>query len=92
MQTIKEQNETAELMRQTAELALSPREGWTTYGPPGRALYRATVAHDGQEFTMLRDESNRVLVYTNREWDAFVDGVRKGEFDELAGLRSAGWE
>jgi hypothetical protein len=32
----------------------------------------------------VRDTKNRtgpVLIFTNHEWDAFVDGVRRGEFD-----------
>jgi hypothetical protein len=34
----------------------------------------------------VRDSKNRdgsVLFYTRLEWDAFLDGVKKGEFDDL---------
>jgi hypothetical protein len=28
------------------------------------------------------DPDGRVLVYDRHEWECFLDGVRKGEFDE----------
>ncbi|HEX9526167.1 MAG TPA: DUF397 domain-containing protein [Streptosporangiaceae bacterium] len=31
------------------------------------------------------DPSGRVLVYDMNEWACFLDGVRKGEFDDAAG-------
>lgn len=40
--------------------------------------------HDGQVYTALRssaDPDGTVLVFTPSEWDAFVAGVRDGEFD-----------
>lgn len=30
-----------------------------------------------------KDPNGPVLVYTPAEWDAFLDGARKGEFDDL---------
>jgi Domain of unknown function (DUF397) len=31
-----------------------------------------------------KDPSGAVLVYTPAEWGAFLDGAKKGEFDDLA--------
>jgi hypothetical protein len=31
-----------------------------------------------------KNPSGPVLTYTPREWDAFLDGAKKGEFDSLA--------
>lgn len=31
-----------------------------------------------------KDPSGPILVYTPTEWDAFLDGAKKGEFDDLA--------
>jgi hypothetical protein len=32
-----------------------------------------------------KDPSGPVLTYTRIEWSAFLDGVKKGEFDDLCG-------
>jgi Domain of unknown function (DUF397) len=49
------------------------------------ALEFTFVAHtDGLTYTVLRQSSrpeDPVLVFTPSEWDAFVAGVRDGEFD-----------
>jgi hypothetical protein len=37
------------------------------------------------EWVLMRvagDPAERVLVYDRHEWDCFLDGVRKGEFDD----------
>jgi hypothetical protein len=31
------------------------------------------------------DPAKRVLVYDRHEWECFLDGVRKGEFDDALG-------
>ena len=39
----------------------------------------------GGEWVLMRvtgDDTGRVLVYDRHEWECFLDGVRKGEFDE----------
>ena len=44
-------------------------------GPPGV----------GGEWVLMRvtgDSAGRVLVYDRHEWECFLDGARKGEFDE----------
>ncbi|AIG77721.1 Hypothetical protein AJAP_24360 [Amycolatopsis japonica] len=76
----------AELVRQTTELALSPDAGWSETGPPGDRLRHAFVSYGDSVFTLLCNDKGRVLVFTAREWDAFLDGVRNGEFDTEAGL------
>jgi hypothetical protein len=40
------------------------------------------------EWVLLRiagDPAERVLVYDRHEWECFLDGVRKGEFDDALG-------
>jgi hypothetical protein len=39
----------------------------------------------GGEWVLMRvagDDEGRVLVYDRHEWECFLDGVRKGEFDD----------
>lgn len=39
----------------------------------------------GARWALVRvagDPSGRVLVYDKHEWDCFLDGVRKGEFED----------
>ncbi len=52
------------------------------------------VAFTGQpggpagEWVLMRvagDPEERVLVYDRHEWECFLDGVRKGEFDDALG-------
>jgi hypothetical protein len=40
------------------------------------------------EWVLMRvvgDPAERVLVYDRHEWECFLDGVRKGEFDDALG-------
>ncbi|MGH3622862.1 MAG: DUF397 domain-containing protein [Sciscionella sp.] len=54
---------------------------WTTVtGPDGDSLHAAFVEHDGQRYTLLRDEHGTLLVYDEHEWACFLDGVRHDEF------------
>jgi hypothetical protein len=42
----------------------------------------------GGDWVLMRvagDPAGRVLVYDRHEWVCFLDGVRKGEFDDAAG-------
>jgi Domain of unknown function (DUF397) len=48
------------------------------------------------EWVLMRvagDPAGRVLVYDRFEWECFLDGVKKGEFDDATGLLapSAEW-
>jgi Domain of unknown function (DUF397) len=41
----------------------------------------------GADWVLMRvagDPAGRVLVYDRHEWECFLDGVRKGEFDDGA--------
>lgn len=43
------------------------------------------------EWVLMRvkgDAERRVLVYDHHEWDCFLDGAKKGEFDDAANLAS----
>lgn len=39
---------------------------------------------------MAGDPDERVLVFDRNEWECFVDGARRGEFDDAAGPRPPG--
>ena len=65
---------------------MSTEDGWTVSGLPGDRLLRGMVSFAGKDFTLLQDDKGKVLVYTAREWAAFLDGVHNGEFDDQAGL------
>ncbi|WP_409494694.1 DUF397 domain-containing protein [Amycolatopsis sp. cmx-11-12] len=62
---------------------------WIRAEPEGanledRAEYALIPHTDGVTYTALRqasDPDGHVLVFTPTEWDAFVKGVRDGEFD-----------
>jgi hypothetical protein len=44
-------------------------------------------ARHGAQWVLMRvsgDETGRVLVYDQHEWECFLDGVRRGEFDSAA--------
>ncbi|HVV09861.1 DUF397 domain-containing protein [Amycolatopsis sp.] len=65
---------------------------WQRAEPDGEAIADALefafVPHsDGLTYTALRKSSEpegTVLIFTPSEWDAFVAGVRDGEFDPPA--------
>jgi hypothetical protein len=40
------------------------------------------LAGDWVLMRVAGDPAQRVLVYDRTEWDCFLDGVRKGEFDD----------
>jgi hypothetical protein len=54
--------------------------------PDGEYVEIAFVEHtDGVTYTAMRNSKypdGTILVFTPSEWDAFVQGVRAGEFDE----------
>ena len=50
------------------------------------AFFRDTAGAGG-DWVLMRvagDPAGRVLVYDRHEWACFLDGVRKGEFDDAA--------
>ena len=45
------------------------------------------VAFTGSSWVLMRvsgDPEQRVLVFDRHEWECFLDGARKGEFDDAA--------
>ncbi|MFE6615053.1 DUF397 domain-containing protein [Amycolatopsis sp. NPDC057786] len=62
---------------------------WIRAEPEGanledRAEYALVTHTDGVTYTAMRqasDPDGHILVFTPTEWDAFVKGVRDGEFD-----------
>ena len=51
------------------------------------------VAEAPAEWVLMRvtgDPDRRVLVFDRHEWECFLDGARKGEFDDAAGDAGAG--
>lgn len=83
------QKSISELICKVAALGRQEVEGWVTHGPTQDRVQYAAVGLEGERYTILRDDDRTVLVFTPREWDAFVDGVTKGEFDMEAGVRAA---
>jgi hypothetical protein len=73
------------------------RAEWIRAEPEGETLEEcveyAFVSHtDGVTYTAMRkstDADGVVLVFTPSEWDAFVKGVRDGEFDLPEDLEEA---
>jgi hypothetical protein len=53
--------------------------------PTGNCVELAALAGGRIAVRNSRDPSGPVLVYTRAELAAFLDGVRAGEFDDLAG-------
>jgi hypothetical protein len=60
------------------------RESWLRSGDDPDALEVAFVSALGQRWVLTRvagEPHGRVLVYNTSEWEAFLDGAKKGEFD-----------
>jgi hypothetical protein len=67
-------------------------QDWQRSGDGDDALEIAFVAGatgpgSGTQWVLMRvagDPGGRVLVYDRNEWECFLDGVRRGEFDDAA--------
>lgn len=74
-----------------AELGIDPAvQVWHRSGNGDGAL-EVAFAHaadaDRAEWVLMRvagDPEQRVLVFDRHEWECFLDGARKGEFDDAA--------
>ena len=53
-------------------------------GEAGRAGEGAGRAEDWVLMRVAGDPDRRVLVFDRNEWECFLDGARKGEFDDAA--------
>lgn len=80
------QHEIADLIKTVALLSRQELHGWMTHGPVGDRVQQAFVDFNHDRYAIVRDEDRAVLVFTPREWDAFVDGITKGEFNAEAGI------
>jgi hypothetical protein len=80
------QDRVAEMIGRVAVRARQELEGWQTSGPPRDRIQLAYIGFEGDRYVILRDDDRTVLVFTPREWDAFIDGVNKGEFDMDTGI------
>ncbi|MQA26699.1 MAG: DUF397 domain-containing protein [Micromonosporaceae bacterium] len=70
------------------DLGVEPEtQAWRRSSDGPDAIEVAFVSGLGQPWVLMRvaeDPDGRVLVYDRREWEAFVDGAKKGEFDDAA--------
>jgi len=60
-------------------------QDWQRSGTVRGAIEVAFVDALGERWVLMRvagDPDGRTLVYSRFEWECFVDGVRKGEFDD----------
>jgi hypothetical protein len=65
---------------------------WLRSGAGPRAIQVAFTRAFGEDWILLRvegDEVGLVSVYSRHEWECFLDGARKGEFDGAVGLLAA---
>jgi hypothetical protein len=66
-------------------------QAWARSGAGGDAIEVAFVREPtlvSGEWVLMRvtaDPAGRVLVFDRHEWECFLDGARKGEFDITAG-------
>lgn len=61
------------------------RQSWRRSSEDDGAIEVAFVNALGERWVLMRvagDPERRVLVYDEREWDAFVAGAKDGEFDD----------
>ncbi len=75
-----------------AALGIDPdAQDWARSGTGADAIEVAFVREATQvsgEWVLMRvaaDPAGRVLVFDRHEWECFLDGARKGEFDSTAG-------
>jgi Domain of unknown function (DUF397) len=70
---------------------------WQRSGDGDGSFEVAMITEPGQAdaWVLLRvagDPSGRVLVYDRTEWECFLDGVARGEFDDAAELPAGHWQ
>jgi hypothetical protein len=76
-----------------ADLGIDPgTQHWQRSGQGAGAIEVAFVqapAAPPGHWVLMRvagDPEGRVLVFDQHEWECFLDGARKGEFDDAAGF------
>ena len=72
------------------QLGLDPgAQRWQRSGDGAGAIEVAFARVSSQDWVLMRvaaDPDGRVLVFDRNEWECFLDGARKGEFDDAASL------
>jgi hypothetical protein len=74
-----------------ADLGIDPgAQRWQRSGGSTGAIEIAFVQppEHQDDWVLMRvsdDPAGRVLVFDRHEWECFLDGARKGEFDDAAG-------
>ena len=72
------------------QLGLDPgAQRWQRSGDGAGAIEVAFARASSQDWVLMRvaaDPDGRVLVFDRNEWECFLDGARKGEFDDAASL------
>lgn len=79
----------AELGIDIAAPTAPPAPAWRRSGTGRGAIEVAFVEARGDTWVLMRvagDPAGRVLVYDRHEWECFLDGAKKGEFDEAAAV------
>jgi hypothetical protein len=68
-----------------ADLGIDPdRQHWQRSGAGTGAIEIALTSKDWVLMRVAGDPDGRVLVFDRHEWKCFLDGARKGEFDDAA--------
>ena len=85
-----------------SELGIDPAvQAWHRSGDGDGAIevaFARAAGADRAEWVLMRvtgdtgsdDAGPRVLVFDRHEWECFLDGARKGEFDDAANRRTGG--
>jgi hypothetical protein len=72
------------------DLGLDPgAQHWQRSGAGAGAIEVAFARASAENWVLMRvagDPDGRVLVFDRNEWECFLDGARKGEFDDAASL------
>jgi hypothetical protein len=70
------------------DLGLNPgAQHWQRSGSGNGAIEVAFARASSEDWVLMRvagDRDGRVLVFDRNEWECFLDGARKGEFDDAA--------
>jgi len=64
----------------------APAPAWrkSTFSESGNCVEVAAAPDGGVLFRDSKNPAAPVLAFTAAEWEAFLDGAKKNEFDELA--------
>jgi len=57
------------------------RKSSFTFRDPHKACVEVAIKNCGVAVRNSRDQNKITLCFTRREWDAFIKGVKAGEFD-----------